>query len=117
MCFEIEGYDYVMVDRDGEHGEDMSGSYASVTLVNPDGREFFYDNIKINDNIAYKEINQICNNGISLCSIAIFMIIFVGLVSILSSVQLLCKIPIHFPFAIIVTLVILAILPIDLETL
>ena len=62
------------------------------------------NNIKINDNIAYKEINQIYNNGISLCSIAIFMIIFVGLVSILSSVQLLCKIPIHFPFAIIVTL-------------
>ena len=68
------------------------------------------ENIKTNDTIAYKEINQICNNGISLCSIAIFMIIFVGLVSILSSVQLLCKIPIHFPFAIIVTLVILAIL-------
>ena len=50
LCFEIEGYDYVMVDRDGEHGEDMSGSYASVTLVNPDGREFFYDNIKVNGN-------------------------------------------------------------------
>ena len=50
MCFEIEGYDYVMVDRDGEHGEDMSGSYASVTLVNPDGREFFYDNIKVDGN-------------------------------------------------------------------
>ena len=50
MCFEIEGYDYVMVDRDGEHGEDMSGSYASVTLVNPDGREFFYDNIKVEGN-------------------------------------------------------------------
>ena len=52
LCFEIEGYDYVMVDRDGEHGEDMSGSYASVTLVNPDGREFFYDNIKVNDNVV-----------------------------------------------------------------
>ena len=39
-----------MVDRDGEHSEDMSGSYASVTLVNPDGREFFYDNIKVDGN-------------------------------------------------------------------
>ena len=52
LCFEIEGYDYVMVDRDGEHSEDMSGSYASVTLVNPDGREFFYDNIKVNGNVV-----------------------------------------------------------------
>ena len=49
------------------------------------------ENIKTNDTIAYKETDQICNNGISLCSIAIFMIIFVGLVSILSSVQLLSR--------------------------
>ena len=64
----------------------------------------------ISNAISYKEIFHISNNGISLCNIAIFMIIIVGLISIFSSIQLLCKIPIHFPFAIIATLVILAIL-------
>lgn len=64
----------------------------------------------ISNAISYKEIFHISNNGISLCNIAIFMILIVGLISIFSSIQLLCKIPIHFPFAIIATLVILAIL-------
>ena len=30
----------------------MSGAYASVTLVNPSGRELFYDNIKVVDNVV-----------------------------------------------------------------
>ena len=64
----------------------------------------------ISNAISYKELFHISSNGISLCNIAIFMIIIVGLISIFSSIQLLCKIPIHFPFAIIATLVILAIL-------
>lgn len=51
MCFEIDGYDYKIVDRGEDYEEDMSGAYASVTLVNPSGRELFYDNIKVVDNV------------------------------------------------------------------
>lgn len=67
------------------------------------------ENNKISNTISYKGIDEISNNGMSLCNIAIFMVIIVGLISILSSIQLLCNIPIHFPLAIIATLVILTI--------
>ena len=68
------------------------------------------ENNKISNTISYKGIDEISNNGMSLCNIAIFMVIIVGLISILSSIQLLCNIPIHFPLAIIATLVVRTVL-------
>lgn len=59
----------------------------------------------INNSLNKIIVQNFGHKGFSLCNVAIIMIIIVGLISILSSIQLLCKIPLNIPFALLATFV------------